>query len=215
MKCFHCGAAVDRRAWFCSNCKRSVSRPVEDRSRAVRLVAYVVTGLALTAVAVSLLSSPRQDSQAFAGPTGEPVAPVVRVEPVPEPEPPRARIRVPATDPAALPPDAPAPPVAASPADREERSSGAHAAAAPAATGAVTVTTDAKVDTYVYLNGGTLLGMAPLREAAIPAGKHTLVFWAPAIGGRATRTVEVEPGATVTVVEKITPQERFAEGSQQ
>jgi hypothetical protein len=78
-------------------------------------------------------------------------------------------------------------------------------------TGAVNVSTDQPVRTFVYLNGGTLLGEAPLRNASIPAGKHTLVFWSPSVNGRSTRKVEVSPGGSVEVEEHVRSQDQFKE----
>jgi hypothetical protein len=51
-----------------------------------------------------------------------------------------------------------------------------------------------EVTTFVYLNGGTLLGRAPLHETPLRPGRHRLVLWAPAIRGRATYSVTLEPG---------------------
>src|SRR3989442_315741 len=45
------------------------------------------------------------------------------------------------------------------------------------------------VTTFVYLNGGTLLGRAPLHETPLSPGRHRLVLWAPAIRGRAIYSV--------------------------
>jgi hypothetical protein len=81
----------------------------------------------------------------------------------------------------------------------------------PEGTGALTVSTDQPVQTFVYLNGGTLLGEAPLRNASVPAGKHRLVFWSPSVGGRSTRTVEVAAGQNTEVVEHVRARESFRE----
>jgi hypothetical protein len=81
----------------------------------------------------------------------------------------------------------------------------------PVGTGAVNVSTDRPVRTFVYLNGGTLLGEAPLKNAAIPAGKHTLVFWSPSVNGRSTRKVEVTAGGSVEVEEHVRSQDQFKE----
>jgi len=75
--------------------------------------------------------------------------------------------------------------------------------------GALSVSTDQPAQTFVYLDGGTLLGEAPLRNAAVPAGKHTLVFWTPSVGGRSKRTVHVSPGEKVDVVERVRSSESF------
>jgi hypothetical protein len=50
------------------------------------------------------------------------------------------------------------------------------------------------VTTFVYLNGGALLGRAPLRDTPVRPGHHRLVFWAPSIRARATRAVQLDPG---------------------
>ncbi len=63
--------------------------------------------------------------------------------------------------------------------------------------------------TYVYLNGGTLLGTLPLRNAKLPPGNHRLVFWTPRIGGRTQRRISVKPGQTLQVNADIRPARRF------
>jgi hypothetical protein len=77
--------------------------------------------------------------------------------------------------------------------------------------GALSVSTDQPAQTFVYLDGGTLLGEAPVRNAAVPAGKHTLVFWTPSVGGRSKRTVNVSAGEKVEVVERVRSSESFKE----
>jgi hypothetical protein len=79
--------------------------------------------------------------------------------------------------------------------------------------GAVSVVTVPPVRTFVYLNGGRLLGETPLRNASIPCGRHTLVLWAPSIRGRSTRTVDVDAGQSTLVIENIREQERFRDGA--
>lgn len=84
-------------------------------------------------------------------------------------------------------------------------------AGTPAATEAsVTVVTAPAVKTFVYLNGGSLLGETPLRDAAIPAGRQTLTLWAPSIGGRATRRVDIKAGEKALVVENLAGKNSFA-----
>jgi len=56
------------------------------------------------------------------------------------------------------------------------------------------------VTTYVYLNGGSLLGRAPLRDLPVRPGQHRLILWAPSIRGRAVRTVTVAPGEHATIM---------------
>lgn len=56
------------------------------------------------------------------------------------------------------------------------------------------------VTTYVYLNGGSLLGRAPLRDIPVRPGTHRLVLWAPSIRGRATEIVSVRPGEHASVI---------------
>ena len=92
----------------------------------------------------------------------------------------------------------------------ERRSSRPREAAPMAGVGEVTVTTDSDVETFVYLNGGSLLGRAPIQGAAIPAGKQTLVFWSPSIGGRSTRRIDMRPGQNVTLIHSIAPRGRFS-----
>jgi hypothetical protein len=76
--------------------------------------------------------------------------------------------------------------------------------------GAVSVTTDSPVETFVYLNGGSLLGKTPLQDAQIPAGKQTLVFWTPAVGGRSVRRIEMRAGQSLSLVESVSHNARFA-----
>jgi hypothetical protein len=77
--------------------------------------------------------------------------------------------------------------------------------------GALSISTDQPARTFVYLDGGTLLGEAPLRNTSVPAGKHTLVFWTPSLGGRSRRTVNVAPGENVEVVERVRSSESFSD----
>jgi hypothetical protein len=66
-----------------------------------------------------------------------------------------------------------------------------------------------EVETFVYVNGGSLLGRAPLRTAALMPGYHRFLFWAPAIRGRAVRTVYVQPDTTTCVTAQVHPAARF------
>lgn len=76
--------------------------------------------------------------------------------------------------------------------------------------GALSVTTDSPVETYVYLNGGSLLGQTPLQDAQVPAGKQTLVFWTPAVGGRSVRRIVMRAGQSLSLVESVSHSTRFA-----
>ncbi|HTE18599.1 MAG TPA: PEGA domain-containing protein [Armatimonadota bacterium] len=214
MKCGHCGAGVDRREWFCSNCKRSTQRVGRKRLGAVQVAACAAAGLALGAAGLSLSSRPPAQSPPAV--SAARVVPVVRVQPVaktkkPVPSQPAPVVEAPPVTDAIV-------PVAlteATPVESLEAPPPPTVTVRPSGTGTLSVTTDPPVDTFVYLNGGTLLGHAPLQATAIPAGRHTLVFWAPSIGGRSTRTVDVEPGEAVEVVEKISPQNRFVAAAEQ
>jgi hypothetical protein len=89
----------------------------------------------------------------------------------------------------------------------------------PALTGGVSVTerktwvmvqaSPPEVETFIYVNGGSLLGRAPLRTAALMPGYHRLLFWAPSIRGRAARTIYVQPDTTTSVTAQVRPAERF------
>jgi hypothetical protein len=70
-------------------------------------------------------------------------------------------------------------------------------------------TSPPEVPTFVYANGGALLGRAPLRTAALQPGYHRLLFWAPSIGGRASRLVYVRPDATTWVRAEVRPSRQF------
>lgn len=207
MKCIHCSVRVDRTDWFCPNCKRSLPRR-GARSRgkawlavsAALLIGAVVTGVGLTRqraaappdAVVSIrelplvqitaeLPQPEKETPAEPTPRKREVVAVT-------PEPRRPVRRNPEPEMAAV--------------TTESQLGG---------TGAVNVSTDQPVRTFVYLNGGTLLGEAPLRNASIPAGKHTLVFWSPSVNGRSTRKVEVSPGGSVEVEEHVRSQDQFKE----
>jgi hypothetical protein len=65
------------------------------------------------------------------------------------------------------------------------------------------------VETFVYANGGALLGRAPVRTSNLLPGTHRLLFWAPTIGGRASRTVYVHRDATTWVNAEVRPAEHF------
>lgn len=209
MKCIHCSARVDRTDWFCSNCKRSVPRD-GVRSQGKVWLPVTIALLVGTVVAGVALSHRRPRVEAQATVTIREV-PMVRVAPqaaasegeAPVTPKPRKRervasIAVPEQKPEVL-------------STTEPESTSEPAENNIAGTGAVNVSTDQSVRTFVYLNGGTLLGEAPLRNAAIPAGKHTLVFWSPSVNGRSTRKVEVAPGGSVEVREHVRSQDQFRE----
>jgi hypothetical protein len=207
VKCIHCSVRVDRTDWFCPNCKRSLPRQgVRSRGKVwVPASAALLIGVIAVGVGVSRMRA--------AVPPGATVSirevPLVRVTPevvppekeVPVEPVPRKRERVAVT---------PAPKRPAQP-DPEPQMASTPTESSAGGTGAINVSTDQPVRTFVYLNGGTLLGEAPLRNAAIPAGKHTLVFWSPSVNGRSTRKVEVSPGGSVEVEEHVRSQDQFKE----
>lgn len=209
MKCIHCSARVDRTDWFCPNCKRSVPRQA-FRSQGKVWLPITISLLVGMVVAGVTLSQRRPRVEAQATVTIREV-PMVRVTPeaaapaeeAPAAPKPRKRERVASIAAPEQKPELPSTlePEGASEPDENNL----------AGTGAVNVSTDQPVRTFVYLNGGTLLGEAPLRNAAIPAGKHTLVFWSPSVNGRSTRKVEVTPGANVDVREHVRSQDQFRE----
>jgi hypothetical protein len=65
------------------------------------------------------------------------------------------------------------------------------------------------VPTFVYANGGALLGQAPIRTAVLRPGYHRLLFWAPSIRGRASCMVYVRPDATTWVSAEVRPANHF------
>ncbi|MFN3649717.1 MAG: hypothetical protein ACK47B_09045 [Armatimonadota bacterium] len=221
MKCLHCEGRIDRDAWFCPHCKRSV-KEARQVHRDRRLLALLGGACAASAVAGAVLAlralPPRVPSSAARPADAASVtiaeAPVVRISPrteevsavtppVPEPTAP-VPIRMGAGAGDLLEPvETPQPFLAArAPEPAEELG-----------TGSLTVTTDRAARTFVYLDGGKLLGVAPLRNAAVPAGRHTLVFWAPSIQGRASRTIHVPRGGSIVVTEEIRQQSTFTEGA--
>lgn len=207
MKCKHCSARIDRSSWFCPNCKRSAPRAVPGSLG--RLWLPVSVGLAVL-IGIGMVAG-----RVFR--PGDPEAQVdVREVAIVEITP-RNRTE--------------APPVAPRPAEeRKQRADEPQVASKPtpkpqvaadapepvpprraSESGALSVSTDQSAQTFVYLNGGTLLGETPLRNAAVPAGKHTLVFWTPSVGGRSKRTVHVSPGEKVEVVERVRSRDKFEE----
>lgn len=69
--------------------------------------------------------------------------------------------------------------------------------------------TPPNVETFIYANGGRLLGRAPVRTAELPPGTHRLLFWAPSIGGRVSRTIVVQRDATTWVNAEVRPADQF------
>jgi len=207
VKCIHCSVRVDRTDWFCPNCKRSLPRQgVRNRGKVwVPVSAVLLIGAIAAGIGVSRMR-PTVPTDAVVSIRE---VPLVKITPevvspekeAPAAETPRKRERVAVTPPLKHAARAnPEPEMAAAPATTDT-----------GGTGAVNVSTDQSVRTFVYLNGGTLLGEAPLRNAAIPAGKHTLVFWSPSVNGRSTRKVEVSPGGSVEVEEHVRSQDQFKE----
>lgn len=208
MKCIHCSARVDRNAWFCSNCKRSVSARRSHGTVRYR-VSAAVAALAVMGAVVTL------SSRWMTGP-GAPVAevsvrelPLVqitaraaraerRAEPAVAPVEPEPRLASPEPEPERV--SAPAVEQVAAVPPPAQRGVGF---------GAISVAIDQPVRTFVYLNGGTLLGEAPLRNATVPAGEHTLVFWSPEVGGRSTRSVNIAPGESLELTERVRARESF------
>jgi hypothetical protein len=208
MKCVHCSTPLNRTDWFCPYCKRGIKRAQRRRCNPA-LPAVIVAGVLGGACFSLMVRKP---------------APAPSVAPQPEPVPVSVHTVVEESGilPAALgsvettlAPEAFA---AREPHRREVRLAATERrlarvderhATGPGA-GAVSVTTDSPVETYVYLNGGSLLGKTPLQDATIPAGKQTLVFWTPAVGGRSTRHIEMRAGQSLSLVESVSHSARFA-----
>jgi hypothetical protein len=208
VKCAHCSARVDRGSWFCPNCKRSIPRrtpgplgrvwlPVSIGLAALITVGVVGARWLRPQAPVDAEVNVREVAIVEITPAEEPVTPVEKGEPKVEhpkrEDEPKQEEKEPVQMARAVEPELPVP------------------ALGPVGKGAISVSTDQPVRTFVYLNGGTLLGEAPLRNASIPAGKHTLVFWTPSLGGRSTRTVNVSPGQNVEVVESVRSKDSFKE----
>lgn len=207
MKCVHCSHPLSRTDWFCPNCKRGVSR--QRRARWMGL--YGSVAVAVLAAGGLMLTRGQRPAAPPARGQENPVPVVIR--PVPQadaveaalkalqPPAPEVEARISAratreTLPSEEPRPAPEPQIAPS--------------SVSAGAGAVTVMTDSEVETFVYLNGGSLLGKAPLQAAAIPAGNQTLVFWSPSIGGRSTRRIHMQPGENLVLIHNVTASNRFA-----
>lgn len=208
MKCVYCSTPVSRTDWFCPHCKRGIRRP--RRRSSARMVALLL-GVGLTGMALRLAVPASRPEPAPAVADAEWVP--VSVRPLP-PTPTAEELAKQAVSTAprleALSRSTPAA------SHRELRVAVAASARAAdtrfaeAGSGAVSVSTDSGMDTYVYLNGGSLLGKAPLEDAPIPAGNQTLVFWTPAVGGRSTRRIRMEPGQKMVLIESVARSDRFA-----
>lgn len=208
MKCTHCSARIDRTAWFCPNCKRSSPRVAPGYLR--RFGLPVSVGLAAL-IGVGML----------AGRLFRPADPEAQVD-VRE----VAIVQITPRTPTEAPPEPPkptadeprkradAPKATAAPEPEPEVVEELPAPAPPgrsSESGALSISTDQPAQTFVYLDGGTLLGATPVRHAAVPAGTHTLVFWTPSVGGRSKRTIHVSAGEKVEVVERVRSSESFRE----
>ncbi len=213
MRCPYCAARVERQAWFCPECKRSTrevgrstTRTGPARGAARGAVALAAAGIAVAVTGFIVARITLQTPARVDAPE-----PFVRITPVAEPDAPRhvAALKVPAK----LDGPEPAEIATALPAPQETVATSPPAQSPPIVleNGAVTVMTTPPERTFVYLDGGTLLGETPLRNASVPAGRHRLVFWTPSVQGRSVRTVHVEPGASVLVVEKVRAQQQFSD----
>ncbi len=78
--------------------------------------------------------------------------------------------------------------------------------------GTLSLDAEGEGETYVYLNGGTLLGQAPLRNIPVPAGRQNLLVWTPSVGGRECRTVTILAGAETFLAVRIRHRDSFPEG---
>lgn len=199
MKCSHCSTQVERNEWFCPNCKRSLPFARRDRRGTGRMGTFVgLAALSVAAAAIAMLNhgcqSPAQPGANIPPAVSTPGAPAAGSAPSAAPGP--ALPGIPGGAPTQAAKPAPMQPLAPRPG---------------VGTGTVTVLTQPAVKTFVYLNGGSLLGETPLRNAAVPAGKHTLVFWSPEVGGRSKRPITVVAGESQVVMENMDGKHTFAE----
>lgn len=209
MKCIYCSHRLVRTDWFCPNCKRSVD-PSRKARRTSALVYVTAVVLGLTAGGAVFSRLPRPGVTSATRLAAE-AAPEVTFRELPPREPaPIAAAPAPAVEAASQPAPRPARPHRRSPAAPAVQPVASTNGSGP---GALTVTTVPPVATFVYLNGGSLLGQTPIRNAAVPAGRQTLVFWTPSVGGRSRRTVDVAPGETTLVVEPVRTQAQFADST--
>ena len=206
MKCVHCSHRLSRADWFCPNCKRSVKG---SRAAHLRKLGIALLGGGLVVLGSTLLF-PRTHARP-APPVvvdNTPVVTLRELPPRPEQKP------APAQDTADMPKRDAAAAQKPLPSSREAQPVAQHPAPAPTGEpGTLSVLTEPPVATFVYLNGGSLLGQTPLRNVTVPAGRHTLVFWSPSVGGRSRRTVDVAPGEGTLVIEPVRAQGRFADAT--
>jgi len=155
-----------------------------------------VAGAVVLAVAVAAggwmtLETNAPPGPAAPGPQGavETVATIADAQPVPSPQP----------DPAPQPARAPAAPPVAQPASpAPPAAEAAPAQPIKAATGNGTVRLAIKPWAEIRV-GGVKRGVSPpLKELALPAGRHTIELRNPA-AAPVTRTIEVQPGRPVTL----------------
>jgi hypothetical protein len=208
MKCVHCSTPLNRTDWFCPYCKRGIKRSQPRRFNPA-LPVVIIAGVLSGACFSLLVRKPA-------------AAPSRAVEPDPVPVSVRTVVEESEAVPTALASLETPLPAEAFAARLSRRREEVRLAAterrvphlderhAGRGAGAVSVTTDSPVETYVYLNGGSLLGKTPLQDAQVPAGKQTLVFWTPAVGGRSTRRIEMRAGQSLSLVESVAHSARFA-----
>ena len=211
MKCPHCRNLIPRESWFCPSCRRH-HLPRPNRFAA----AGFWSGVLLAGVASAFVSYHLAGSALETLPEVDvPIRPAQAMRPALPP--------VPALEvqQASMDAQSPAQWTSARPAQSSQQRQQfegtavpvrhVDAAYRPTATerGKLTLVVSPEVPAFVYLNGGSLLGEAPLRDMSLPAGRHELVIWAPSINGRARRVIEVEAGEHDTVVEQLRPQNSF------
>ncbi len=216
MKCGHCSTRVERNEWFCPNCKRSLPLTRRTRSGAVRAGTFVGLLAATLAATLLMLSPGCQSRQPASNSVGTPpvtVTPRDSGAGTSEPTGGQAAVEPSGSNTGApAKPALPLLPTGVLPSQAAKSKPIQPLVPRPGVgTGSVTVLTQPAVKTFVYLNGGSLLGETPLRNAAVPAGKHTLVFWAPEMGGRSRRPIEVVAGESQVVIENLSGKHSFAE----
>ncbi len=203
MKCPHCSVPVARTDWFCANCKRSVAREELDfrdtrKDGRVRLVGMAAVGAVLSGLLMWRSTMTPQLPPPTA--TIEEVAPEIRIVDAPAPNAPRVSATA-VSEVVVAPVKESIPGASAAVTDEQPE------AEPPANEGTLTILVECKSPTFVYADGGKLLGQAPLREVALSAGEHQLLFWTPRIGARLTRRVVVETGKSLVVEQRVLPPE--------
>ena len=191
MKCVHCSGPVGTGDWFCPHCKRSVPRRRWAIRRAPALRLGLLTagtggmlwlGVALgrtspgTAAAGS--APPEIRIQPHAAPAVVPVATTA----TPRLLPPRRRRILAASV------------RTAEPQPRPEAAGDEVSAAPNPGHGTVSFFADWPDTTFVYVDGGTLLGQTPLTDITLAAGRHEVLFWSPGASLRRTIRIEVPAG---------------------